>query len=186
MTWSSRAFLVRDDTRANRTRGLRTRFCTHTHSLLLTRLAFDFAVGTDGVQFNIQIHIKELLVLRSERLALLQTTFPPIHWMSMGLLGASIVVCFLLETDEKALQFLDFLQLRILFTILIGSLSGIAAICVDLNDPFSGSFRITPSAHQLHVIRALAQAELADVHAAADAEQQQQQQHVQHQTMLSQ
>jgi hypothetical protein len=56
----------------------------------------------DGVVFNAQIHIKELLLLRSERLALLQTTFPPIHWASMALLGGSIVVAFLIESDEQA------------------------------------------------------------------------------------
>ena len=113
----------------------------------------------DGIQFNCQINVKELLFLRSERLALLQTTFPLVHWMSMVLLGASIVGCFLITTDEKALQFLDFLQLRLLFTILVGALSGITSICIDMNDPYSGSFRITPSAAQLYVIRAMVEAE---------------------------
>ena len=42
------------------------------------------------------------MLLRSERLALLQTTFPPIHWASMALLGGSIVVAFLIESDEQA------------------------------------------------------------------------------------
>lgn len=126
----------------------------------------------DGIQFNAQINTKELSLIRADRLALLQTTFPSIHWLSMALLGASIVVCFLIETDEKALQFLDLLQLRMLFTILIGSLSGILAICLDLNDPFSGSFRVTPSAQQLGVIRALVQGELACVQSAEAEENQ--------------
>ena len=62
-----------------------------------------------------------------------------------------------------ALQFLDMLQLRVIFTILIGSLTGIASICIDLNDPFRGSFRITQSATQLYVLRDLMLDELAEL-----------------------
>lgn len=104
---------------------------------------------TDATQFNMQINSKELMMIRSERLSLLQTSFPLEHWACMCLLGVSVVLCFLIETDEKTLQFLDLLQLRVIFTILIGALSGIASICVDLNDPFRGSFRITQSSAQL-------------------------------------
>jgi hypothetical protein len=104
---------------------------------------------TDAVAFNLQLNAKELMMVRSSRLALLQTSFPTIHWVCMGLLGASIVMLFLIETDEQALQFLDLLQLRAIFTVLIGALTGIASICIDLNDPFRGSFRITQSAAQL-------------------------------------
>ena len=100
-------------------------------------------------QFNMQINSKELMMIRSEQLSLLQTSFPLEHWACMCLLGVSVVLCFLIETDEKTLQFLDLLQLRVIFTILIGALSGIASICVDLNDPFRGSFRITQSSAQL-------------------------------------
>ena len=104
---------------------------------------------TDAVAFNLQINSKELMMVRAARLSLLQTSFPPIHWVCMGLLGASIVLLFLIETDEQALQFLDLLQLRAIFTVLIGALTAIASICIDLNDPFRGSFRITQSAAQL-------------------------------------
>lgn len=62
----------------------------------------------DATAFNAQINAKELMMVRSERLALLQTSFPPIHWACMVLLGGSIVLCFLLETDEKALQAIGF------------------------------------------------------------------------------
>jgi hypothetical protein len=71
----------------------------------------------------------------------------------MTLLGGSIIVAFLIESDEAALQFLNSVQLRVLFTILIGVLSAAASLLVDLNDPFRGNFRITPSADQLLVIR---------------------------------
>ena len=98
-------------------------------------------------------------MVRAERLSLLQTTFPAIHWAVMCLLGGSIVLCFLLETDDKLLQFLDLSQLRIIFSFLVGALTGIFSICVDLNDPFRGSFRITQSAAQLYTLRDLIRAE---------------------------
>ena len=37
------------------------------------------------------------------------------------------------------------MQLRILFTVLVGALSSTATLCADLADPFRGQFRVTPS-----------------------------------------
>ena len=71
----------------------------------------------------------------------------------MLLLGASIVVDFLIEADQSALQSFNSVQLHVLFTILIGVGSAATSLLVDLNDPFRGNFRITPSADQLLVIR---------------------------------
>ena len=55
--------------------------------------------------------------------------------------------------DNAALQFLNSFRLRLLFTVLIGVASAVASLCIDLNDPFRGNFRITPSVDQLFVIR---------------------------------
>ena len=49
----------------------------------------------------------------------------------------------------QVLQFLDELQLRYLFTLLVGSFAALASLCADLNDPFRGSFCITSSTRQL-------------------------------------
>ena len=105
------------------------------------------------MEFNAQIHLKELALLRSERLALLTTTFPAVHWLSMALLGGSLLGIFALLADDQVLQFLDNLQLRLLFTFLVGSLTGIAAVCIDLNDPFRGSFTVAPALDQLFGLR---------------------------------
>ena len=51
-------------------------------------------------------------MLRGERLALLLTTFPVTHWLTLCLAGSSIVVAFLVESDDQSLLFLDRLQLR--------------------------------------------------------------------------
>ena len=107
----------------------------------------------DPVRMQLPNLVQSLNHLRSHRLAELQTTYPAVHWQIMALLGGSIIVAFLIESDEAALQFLNSVQLRVLFTILIGVLSSATSLLVDLNDPFRGNFRITPSADQLLVIR---------------------------------
>ena len=98
--------------------------------------------------------LQALNAQRSTRLAEIQTSYPAVHWAILILLGFSIFVNFLIESDQAALQFLDSLRLRLLFTILSGVGAAVAALCVDLNDPFRGNFRITPSADQLYILRA--------------------------------
>lgn len=60
----------------------------------------------------------------------------------------------------QALQFLDLLQLRVLFTLLVGALAGIASICIDLSELFRGSFSITASTAQLRVLQRVVDEEL--------------------------
>jgi len=97
--------------------------------------------------------VRDLQMLRSERLALLQTPFPAVHWLILTILAGSIVLAFLFETDLQVLQFLDNLQLRYLFTELTSAFLALASLCVDLADPFRGSFTISPSTSQLECIR---------------------------------
>ena len=78
------------------------------------------------------------------------------------LAGVSIVVAFLVESDDQSLLFLDRLQLRLMFAVLFGALGGIGSILFDLNDPYRGSFRITPAAGQLKAIRNALDDELCD------------------------
>lgn len=63
------------------------------------------------------------------------------------------MIDFFIESDQAALQFFDSVRLRLLFTILVGVGSAVASLLVDLNDPFRGNFRITPSADQFKLIR---------------------------------
>lgn len=109
-----------------------------------------FLQNTDFTAMNL---LRDLQMLRSERLALLQTPFPAVHWLILTILAGSIVLAFLFETDLQVLQFLDDLQLRYLFTVLTSAFLALASLCVDLADPFRGSFTIAPSTSQLECIR---------------------------------
>ena len=72
----------------------------------------------------------------------------------MGLLGLSIIFAFLIESDQGAVQFLDAIQLRFLFTVLVGAFTGTAVLCYDLADPFRGSFTVSRAVDQFYAMRA--------------------------------
>ena len=79
---------------------------------------------------------------RSVRLSALLTNYPVQHWVIISLLYFAIILCFLEESDGAALQFLGGVQLRLIFTILVGASSAISSLLFDLNDPFRGNFCI--------------------------------------------
>ena len=103
----------------------------------------------DPFRWSIPNLIVGLNAQRSARLATLLTGYPVQHWLIIGLLYASVVLCFLEESDGAALQFLGGVQLRGLFTILIGASAAISSLFVDLNDPFRGNFCIKQTTDQL-------------------------------------
>ena len=104
--------------------------------------------------------------MRAERLAQLTATYPPIHWAVMSLLGGSILFGFLIESDQSQVQFLDAIQLRILFTMLAGAAAGTAVLCYDLSDPYRGSFTVARAADQFYSLRAAMDQTFCDVTAA--------------------
>lgn len=65
----------------------------------------------------------------------------------------SIMGCFLIESDQEILAFLDALELQILFTMLVGVFSASAVLVFDLSEVFLGQYRVTPTVAQLTVIR---------------------------------
>jgi len=113
------------------------------------------ACGPSRLSDQVTSTVSRLNDLRSGRLATLSTGFPPIHWVILALLASSIALCFLIEVDQSEGRFLserpeDSLRLRLVFTILVGTFSGLTSLCFDLNDPFRGSFRISGSTDQLY------------------------------------
>jgi len=97
--------------------------------------------------------ISRLNSYRSERISALQSTFPALHFLIVFALGGSICLVFLMETDQKILIFLNAVQLRLLWSILIGTLTSLGTVCYDLSQPFRGSYQIASSIDQLYTIR---------------------------------
>ena len=86
---------------------------------------------------------------RSERLAALLGGFPPIHWFVLSQLAISILLAFLIESNQEVLQFLNSLQLRVLFALIVAVCSGTATLCLDLTDPFRGRFSVVTATAQI-------------------------------------
>jgi hypothetical protein len=93
--------------------------------------------------------IARLNEYRSDRVALLLTDFPDLHWVVLIALSVSICVTFLLESNQALNQYLNSIQLRSLFALLVGVFSATATLCIDLVDPFTGSFSIVAASAQI-------------------------------------
>ena len=121
--------------------------------LLLLKHVYSLEKADTSIVGTIASILNELNRERSTRLSALQNRFPLIHWAVVVLLGLSVLCCFLLETDQEALKFLDDIQLRMTFGFLIGAVSSTGLLCFDLGEPFRGYFCISKSVQQLVDIR---------------------------------
>jgi len=97
--------------------------------------------------------ILSLNSLRSKRVALLLTDFPAIHWDLLFGLNLSVIIAFLLTSNQPVMQYLDSFQLRFLFAIIVGVASGTAILCYDLDNLFRGTFSIAGASTQLADLR---------------------------------
>lgn len=90
---------------------------------------------------------------RSTRLSALQSTYPALHYVILALLAGSICTVFLMETNQELMIFLSAIQLRILWSMLIGTFSALAVVNYDMRDPFQGSYNVAISVDQFYSIR---------------------------------
>lgn len=79
---------------------------------------------------------------QSNRRTVLQTKFPAMHYTTMWTLALGICLSFLVATDSSLLIF-ESLQVRILWTILIGAFTSLAVVCYDLSSPFVGAYQVS-------------------------------------------
>jgi len=117
--------------------------------------------GVDGAAASRQgsVSAAEDLILslnghRSDRVALLLSVFPFVHWGVLISLSLSVCLLFLIVSNQEVLMYLNSVQLRAMFAILVGVCSGVATICLDLADPFRGSFSVAEASIQLEDLRA--------------------------------
>lgn len=68
---------------------------------------------------------------RSQRLAILASTFPPLHYVVLTLCAVSILGVFLIESDQEVLRFLDSIQVSTRRELVVAAAQQ-AARCVGL------------------------------------------------------
>jgi len=74
---------------------------------------------------------------------LLRPAFPPLHYINLIALASCICLVFLIETDRDLIFFLAGLQIRLLWSILIGIFAMMATVIYDLESPFGGSYNVS-------------------------------------------
>jgi Protein of unknown function (DUF4239) len=79
---------------------------------------------------------------RNARITSLQTKFPNLHYVTIAALTLTILLIFLLETDRKVILFLDKFQIRSVWALLVGTVTAICCIGVDLAYPFIGTYTV--------------------------------------------
>lgn len=120
--------------------------------------------GSVGYADNL---VRSLNDYRSERVAELLSGFPAIHWGVLIALSLSVCAAFLLAAIQPMDAFLDSVSLRALFALLVGVCSGTATICLDLADPFRGTFSILEASAQLADLRLCLEEDIAEATAEA-------------------
>ena len=123
------------------------------------------AVSRQGSVGAADAIISRLNSYRSERVALLLSVFPTIHWIVLGALTTSICTVFLVESNQTVNTYLNSIQLKSLFAMLVGVFSATATLCVDLADPFTGKFSLESASAQLDDFRLLLAEDVRDAEA---------------------
>jgi len=86
--------------------------------------------------------VNRLMKTRSSLVTNFENRFPTWHYGNLCILALTILFTFLVLTDKTALLFLGGFQLRICWSMLIGTLSMLVVVVVDLNSPLSGAYKI--------------------------------------------
>jgi hypothetical protein len=87
--------------------------------------------------------IDKILQQRQLRwLSLTEMRFPTVHYLTLLFLATSIGISFLVATDQAGFIFLQGLPVKILWSLLAGSLSATAVLCYDLSHPFYGAYSV--------------------------------------------
>jgi hypothetical protein len=85
--------------------------------------------------------------IRNERktrwTAVMSMHFPLAHYLTLALLVSSILVAFLVTTDEADFIFLQGLQVRMLWSVLVTCFSSLAVVIADLSDAYSGVYTVS-------------------------------------------
>ena len=108
---------------------------------------------------------------RSHRISSLQSTFPALHFVILTVLAGSICFSFLLETNQDILIFLNAVQLKLLWSMLVSVFAALGTVCYDLVDPFRGSYQISKATvGQLYTIRSALRASACTMRDDMDGE----------------
>lgn len=91
---------------------------------------------------------------RINRVTAIQSTYPSLHYAILVGLALGEMTGFLMEANQELLVFLNSVELKILWSLLVGTFVACFTVFYDLRSPFGGSYQISASVDQLYTIRA--------------------------------
>jgi Protein of unknown function (DUF4239) len=91
--------------------------------------------------------------VRHDRMTALQSTYPPLHYGILTILAVGECAGFLMETNQEILFFLNAVQLKVLWSMLVSTFVACFAVFKDLVNPFSGSYSVSAAVDQLYIVR---------------------------------
>lgn len=86
--------------------------------------------------------VQRIIAGRSDRVTALQSSFPTLHYLTIASLVFAMLLVFLMETDRDLILFLNKFQIRLIWSILIGTFTAIYCIGYDLSQPFVGTYQV--------------------------------------------
>ena len=90
--------------------------------------------------------INRIIQLRCNLISTYEMRLPIWHYGNLTILALAICTTFLVLTDKTALQFLGGFQLRLCWSMLVGTFAMLAVVIYDLNTPLSGVFQVGTTA----------------------------------------
>jgi Protein of unknown function (DUF4239) len=96
----------------------------------------------DNIRERSYENLDRIATGRQNRVTALQTIFPPLHYGTITALSVAILCVFLIETDRPVILFLDNFQLRLIWALLVGTITAIYCIGIDLSYPFVGTYTV--------------------------------------------
>ena len=97
--------------------------------------------------------ISRLREQRYNRISSLQSTYPPMHFAILAILAVAECTGFLMEANQELLVFLNAVQLKLLWSMLVWCFVACFTVFYDLRSPFSGGYQISGSVDQLYTVR---------------------------------
>lgn len=107
------------------------------------RQAVARAQQQESILLQAQTLVEKAMKERTNRwLAVTAMHFPFVHYLTLSLLALSIIVAFLVATDEAEFIFCG-LQVQLLWTVLITSFTALGVVCFDLSNAFVGEYSVS-------------------------------------------
>lgn len=87
--------------------------------------------------------LTRLRIARQDRISALSSTYPTLHYWILGILAMGECTGFLMEADQELLVFLNAIQLKILWSMLVSTFVACFTVFYDLLNPFYGGYQVS-------------------------------------------